>query len=881
MAGEAADGGPRRSGRLWAESRWLYALVLLVALVPLVLVIIHGYVTLQDQLTYRAGTNLHSVSELSARLLEERFQRIRDLTVSLATRVRFRQLVGEGKWSEAIPIMDEVSESFPFVDRILLTDRAGVLRADIPEAPEVHGVDFSHRDWYQGAIRDGTYVSEVYRRKATPSSNVLACACLIRNERKETAGILVIQVTLRTLLAWCQEVDVGRSGFIYVVDHHAHLAAHPRVDPEQEIIDLASLRHARKALQDGSSAGIEEDPVLGGEYLTCSTTLKPTGWRIVATQPTAEAFAERESESGRLLVKYGLLSVLTGFLAWLLLRALAARDRALARMRERVEDRLDVLEAEGVSSDPGALRIARAMAWAAAGLCAATGTVVLVGWVLDAPLLKGLSPGWVTMKANTALGLLLAGGALSSVLARTRDGGSGMATALGRLAPAGVLAIGVLSFLEHAAGLDLRIDQALFREAPGAVGTSAPGRMAPATALCFSMAGAALLLGGTRGPAAAVALPALGGAVLLLGGITVVGYLYGVDALLGPARFTVMALHTGIAFVVLGLGVLCAHPDLAPVRLLLSDSLGGLQARRLLVPLVGVPMLLGWLRLEGQRAGYYDTEFGVALFLVSSVILLVAFLLWTGAGLARVDEERRRANEARLRGLEALEVANKELEAFSYSVSHDLRAPLRTISGFSQAIEEDCGAALGEVGRDHLRRVRTEAGRMGLLIDDLLRLSRLMRAEMRREEVDLAVLAREVVEDLRRGSPGRDVEVLIPPTLPARGDAALLRIVLQNLVDNAWKFTSRREKARIEVGGEQRGGESVYYVRDNGDGFDPAYTHKLFGAFQRLHSTSEFPGVGIGLVTVQRIVQRHGGRVWAEGAPGKGATFSFVLEGKA
>ncbi len=877
MAGGAVDGALRQSGRSWAESGWLYALVLLLTLVPLVLVIAHGYTTLQDQLTDRAHTHLRSVSELSARLLEERFQRIRDLTVSLATRVRFRQLVAEGKWSEAIPIMGDVRGDFPFVDRILLTDSAGVLRADLPEAPEVHGVDFSHRDWYQGAVRDGTYVSEVYRRKANPSSNVLACACLIRNERKETVGILVIQVALRTLLAWCQEVDVGRSGFIYVVDHHAHLAAHPRVAPEQDVMDPASLPHG------GSSAGIAEDPVLGGDYLTCSTTVKSTGWRVVAVQPTAEAFAERESESGRLLVKYGLLSVLTGFLAWLLLRALAARDRALARMREQIEDRRVGVEAEGADelpSDPAALRVARAMAWAAAGLCAATGAAVLLGWILDAPLLKSLSPRWVAMKANTAFGLLLAGGALASVLARTRDGGNRTATALGHLAAAGVLGIGVLTFLEHATGRDLRIDQALFREAPGAVGTSAPGRMAPATALCFSMAGAALLLGGVRGRVAA-ALPALGGAVLLLGGITVVGYLYGVKALLGPASFTVMALHTGIAFVVLGLGVLCAHPDLAPARLLLSNSLGGLQARRLLVPLVGVPMLLGWLRLEGQRAGYYDTEFGIALFLVSSVIILVAVLLWTGAGLARVDQERRRANEARLRGLDALEAANKELEAFSYSVSHDLRAPLRTISGFSQAIEDDCGAALGEVGRDHLRRVRTEAGRMGQLIDDLLRLSRLMRAEMRREEVDLAVLAREVVEDLRRGSPGRDVEVLIPPTLPARGDAALLRIVLQNLLDNAWKFTSRREKARIEVGGERRGGESVYYVRDDGDGFDPAYAHKLFGAFQRLHSASEFPGTGIGLVTVQRIVQRHGGRVWATGAPGRGATFSFVLEGKA
>ncbi|HXG14674.1 MAG TPA: PAS domain S-box protein [Calidithermus sp.] len=246
--------------------------------------------------------------------------------------------------------------------------------------------------------------------------------------------------------------------------------------------------------------------------------------------------------------------------------------------------------------------------------------------------------------------------------------------------------------------------------------------------------------------------------------------------------------------------------------------------------------------------------------------------------------ERRRA-EARIRALNEdlarryaeLEAANRELEAFSYSVSHDLRAPLRAIDGFSQALLEDCEPVLDERGRDHLRRIRAATRRMGELIDDLLALARVTRQEMRRERVDLSAVARSVVAQLRRAEPTRRVEVVIAEGLAAEGDPHLLRLVLENLLGNAWKFTAREPEARIEFGALDEGGRPAFFVRDNGVGFDMAYAHKLFGPFQRLHPTSEFPGTGIGLATVQRVVARHGGRVWAVGEEGKGATFFFTL----
>jgi signal transduction histidine kinase len=224
-----------------------------------------------------------------------------------------------------------------------------------------------------------------------------------------------------------------------------------------------------------------------------------------------------------------------------------------------------------------------------------------------------------------------------------------------------------------------------------------------------------------------------------------------------------------------------------------------------------------------------------------------------------------------------LEAANRELEAFSYSVSHDLRAPLRAMDGFSKAVHEGYAEHLDERGKDYLQRVRAASQRMGQLIDDMLRLSRITRSELRRSDVDLGAQARELVAELRQRDPGRNVEVTIEPEMRVRADPELMRVMLDNLLGNAWKFTNRHQQAHIAFGRLQKDGETVYYVRDNGAGFDMAYAGKLFGAFQRLHGHDEFEGTGIGLATVQRIVHRHGGRVWAEAEVGRGAAFYFTL----
>jgi len=243
----------------------------------------------------------------------------------------------------------------------------------------------------------------------------------------------------------------------------------------------------------------------------------------------------------------------------------------------------------------------------------------------------------------------------------------------------------------------------------------------------------------------------------------------------------------------------------------------------------------------------------------------------------KVEEEVRELNRDLEHHVRQLEESNHELDAFSYSVSHDLRSPLRSIDGFSLALLEDYADKLDSPGRDYLERVRGATQRMSQLIDDLLTLSRVARFEMKRERVDLSSLAAGIAARLKQNHPERSAEIVVADGLIAHGDERLLTVVLENLFANAWKFSEKTPHSVIEFGAELKSDAIVYFVKDNGAGFDMTYADKLFNPFQRLHTTSEFAGTGIGLATVKRIINRHGGRVWIESEVNKGTTVYFSL----
>ncbi|MCX7007585.1 MAG: ATP-binding protein [Kiritimatiellaeota bacterium] len=293
---------------------------------------------------------------------------------------------------------------------------------------------------------------------------------------------------------------------------------------------------------------------------------------------------------------------------------------------------------------------------------------------------------------------------------------------------------------------------------------------------------------------------------------------------------------------------------------------------------------LGVMEIEAVAFPQYKTHYLNLALTIVHVCGLAVHNARTYERLRATIAERERAEreivqlnaELKLR-IHQVESANKELEAFSYSVSHDLRSPLHGIDGWSHVLLEEYADQFPAPAREHLQTIRGEVARMNELIRALLDLARVSRNEMHVEVVDLSAVCRELEKELRNAEPDRQVELLIAPGLTPQGDPVLLRAVLQNLLGNAWKFTRRRTPGCITFGAQQQAGITVYFVRDNGAGFDMAYAAKLFGPFQRLHAQKDFPGTGIGLATVQRIIHRHGGRVWAEGAVDQGATFYFTL----
>jgi signal transduction histidine kinase len=502
----------------------------------------------------------------------------------------------------------------------------------------------------------------------------------------------------------------------------------------------------------------------------------------------------------------------------------------------------------------------------AAILVALGGTIALSSWWSNKPNAQSL----LALKPDVSLAFICAGVSLRLL---TR---SGWGRKVGIICAWLLTAIGFLTWVQYITHLKVALNE-FFNLLPAGREPVAD-RMPLATALNLFLTGCSLLLmqhktkRGNR-PAHTIMLIAS-----TISAIALVGYLYRVRGLYYVGDYQYLALYTPLLFLLLAVGILCATPDGIIMEIVLGTGVGSMMLRRLLPPLVVFLVFLSWLRLAGHRSGIYRDEVGTAIMVIAHILIFATLVFCIAFSLNRADHQRQLLERRLHERTDMLETANRELETFAYSVAHDLRAPLRAIDGLSLATLQDYGEKLDTDGKASLDRIRENSHRMNQLINGLLELSRMSRAQMHPSQIDLTEIAKHVMADLRQRDPHREADIMIADGLSAQGDASLLGAAIENLLSNAWKFSSRRPRAQIEFGKKLERTQPVFFIRDNGIGFDMNYADKLFGPFQRLHTQNDFTGHGIGLATVQRVIHRHGGRIWAESKVDQGATFYFTLK---
>ncbi|TAK43794.1 MAG: sensor histidine kinase, partial [Betaproteobacteria bacterium] len=637
-AGTGAGAPERAPLRPWREGRMtpraLY-LVLAATFVALGVAALQTYRAVESELTDAALARRSAIAQLAAATLSARFERVIDLSVSLATRVRFREHVAAGRWTEAAAILSQVPWDFPYVERLFLTDTRGTLEADVPELPGVQGRNFAYREWYAGVSQNWQpYISPVYQRAAVPQRNVFAVAVPVRAGGDRVAGILVVQVDLAAFFDWTRAVDLGPGGLLYVVDGRRQLAFHPGRPVPAEVRSLAGNPFIESLLR--NEAGVVVGPSPVDAAVVVSAFVPATqGWGVVAQQPAEFVFAARDNQLRRVVIGFGVIVVLGALLAYLALHLVVRRReaegdrRVKLELERRVEERTRQLEA--------------------------------------------------------------AGRALSD----------------------------------------------LYDNAPcGYHSVDAEGRFVRINDTWLSWLG------------------------------------YRREEVIGKLR----------------------HPDIMTPA----------SAARFRAECFPLFKRQGW--LKGVEFEYVRKDGSTFPASLSATTIYDAAGNYLSSRSTVFDISERKRIEAEVHALNArLETANQELESFSYSVSHDLRAPLRAVDGYALMLEEDYGTRLDDEGRRLLAVVRSESKRMGHLIDDLLAFARTGSQRIDLVAVDMAGLARETAAEAAREQPAARIEF---DELPAvHGDRALLRQVWVNLIGNALKYSSKVAAPRIEVGGRANGTE--------------------------------------------------------------------------
>jgi signal transduction histidine kinase len=519
---------------------------------------------------------------------------------------------------------------------------------------------------------------------------------------------------------------------------------------------------------------------------------------------------------------------------------------------------------------PNAPKNANALRLLKLGKYCATATgiialVVLTGWIFKIDAAKRILPEFVAMNPATAVCFIfsvISVFLITEASKKTSHKITGYALAITVLIMASLKLTGIIMNKE------VFIDTTLFHDAlnePGRISNS----MAPNTAISFILLALSLLLINISRPGHKLPSQYVSIILGIFSLLSVLGYLYRVKFFYGFYNQIPMALPTAFGFLLMSFAVLFTHPEKGITGELTRTRSGATAAAFLIPSAVLIPTILGYLRLYIEWKGFLELEFGTSLLILSIILLLLLIIWFTIKTLNHRDDLRRQAEES-------LSAVNKELSAFTYSVSHDLRAPLRAMNSYSSILLKDHSADLNDEAKQFLASIQANALRMGNLVDDLLKFSHLGKKEIERTVIDMNVLTREVIDQLNRTMPHK-AEISVAPLHNINGDTGLIRQAMTNLISNAIKYSSRKEKPQVRIESAELNGIITFKIIDNGAGFDMKFADKLFGVFQRLHNQDEFEGTGVGLAIVHRIITKHGGQVWAESILGEGAAFYFSL----
>jgi len=487
------------------------------------------------------------------------------------------------------------------------------------------------------------------------------------------------------------------------------------------------------------------------------------------------------------------------------------------------------------------------------------GLLGTIGWYSKISFLFEIKKEWPELKINAAISLILSGLSLNLIIYNKLS--------FARICTLLSLLIALSTTLEYLLNIDFGIDQLLVHDWTEDNTHLPPGRMGLASSSSFLFLDLALFVFSLRKKAEFIII-LLTFPILMISSISFVTLLGGGELYLLFSH--PMAMPTAICLFSIVVAIYFSGPLTGQFFVITNKHSSGFVARLLLPSSFIVPPVIVFISAWGKNKTFYDLQFQQAVIMMLSMGVCFLFSWVIIHILHQMDAREEKINDL-------LRASNKELEAFSYSISHDLQAPLRSISSFSDFLYQESHDKLDEKSKDYLNRIINASKRMGVLIEGILLLSRISRKQMTKESVNLSDIATTITDELKQAQPDRHIQLNIEPSVFANGDKSLLMVALQNLLNNAWKFTRNTEKPRIDFGVVQKNNQDTYFVSDNGVGFDPKYSDRLFTPFFRLHSAQEFEGTGIGLATVQRIIIRHGGKIWAQSEINKGCTFYFSL----